>query len=45
VTGLPQSACAKCATQVDYWLDALEIKGVAGNHPDQLSGGQKQRVA
>ncbi|NML31592.1 sulfate/molybdate ABC transporter ATP-binding protein [Paraburkholderia antibiotica] len=31
--------------QVDYWLDALELKGVAGNHPVQLSGGQKQRVA
>jgi molybdate transport system ATP-binding protein len=31
--------------QVDYWLDALELKGVAGNHPAQLSGGQKQRVA
>ncbi|MFM0249147.1 sulfate/molybdate ABC transporter ATP-binding protein [Paraburkholderia sediminicola] len=31
--------------QVDYWLDALELKGVAGNHPEQLSGGQKQRVA
>jgi molybdate transport system ATP-binding protein len=31
--------------KVDYWLDALELKGVAGNHPVQLSGGQKQRVA
>jgi len=31
--------------QVDYWLEALELKGVAGNHPVQLSGGQKQRVA
>ncbi len=31
--------------QVDYWLDALELKSVAGNHPAQLSGGQKQRVA
>jgi molybdate transport system ATP-binding protein len=31
--------------QVDYWLDALELKSVAGNHPLQLSGGQKQRVA
>ncbi|MFM0505427.1 sulfate/molybdate ABC transporter ATP-binding protein [Paraburkholderia caffeinilytica] len=30
---------------VDYWLDALELKSVAGNHPAQLSGGQKQRVA
>jgi molybdate transport system ATP-binding protein len=32
-------------SQVDYWLDALELKGVAGHHPVQLSGGQKQRVA
>ena len=31
--------------QVDYWLEALELKAVAGNHPAQLSGGQKQRVA
>jgi molybdate transport system ATP-binding protein len=31
--------------QVDYWLDALELKSVAGNHPTELSGGQKQRVA
>ncbi|MFL9986969.1 sulfate/molybdate ABC transporter ATP-binding protein [Paraburkholderia sediminicola] len=31
--------------QVDYWLDAFELKSVAGNHPAQLSGGQKQRVA
>ena len=31
--------------QIDYWLDALELRGVAGNFPAQLSGGQKQRVA
>ena len=31
--------------QTDYWLDALELRGVAGNYPAQLSGGQKQRVA
>ncbi|OWJ56788.1 sulfate/molybdate ABC transporter ATP-binding protein [Paraburkholderia caledonica] len=31
--------------QIDYWLDALELRGVAGNYPAQLSGGQKQRVA
>jgi molybdate transport system ATP-binding protein len=31
--------------QVDYWLEALELRSVAGNHPAQLSGGQKQRVA
>ncbi|MFC0401331.1 ATP-binding cassette domain-containing protein [Paraburkholderia rhizosphaerae] len=30
---------------VDYWLDALDLRSVAGNHPVQLSGGQKQRVA
>ncbi|MGF6753206.1 ATP-binding cassette domain-containing protein [Paraburkholderia sp. GAS334] len=30
---------------VDYWLKALDLGGVAGNHPAQLSGGQKQRVA
>jgi molybdate transport system ATP-binding protein len=31
--------------ELDYWLDALDLRGVAGNHPAQLSGGQKQRVA
>jgi molybdate transport system ATP-binding protein len=31
--------------ELDYWLDALDLKSVAGNHPAQLSGGQKQRVA
>jgi molybdate transport system ATP-binding protein len=31
--------------QIDYWLDALDLKSVAGHHPAQLSGGQKQRVA
>ncbi|MFM0381491.1 ATP-binding cassette domain-containing protein [Paraburkholderia strydomiana] len=31
--------------QIGYWLDALELCGVAGNYPAQLSGGQKQRVA
>jgi molybdate transport system ATP-binding protein len=31
--------------QIDYWLDALDLRGVAGHHPAQLSGGQKQRVA
>jgi molybdate transport system ATP-binding protein len=31
--------------EVDYWLDALDLHLVAGNHPVQLSGGQKQRVA
>src|SRR6185437_2282043 len=31
--------------QVEYWLDGLELKSVAGNHPAQLLGGQKQRVA
>ncbi len=31
--------------QIDYWLDALELRGVAGSYPAQLSGGQKQRVA
>jgi molybdate transport system ATP-binding protein len=30
---------------VDYWLIALDLVGLAGNHPAQLSGGQKQRVA
>jgi molybdate transport system ATP-binding protein len=30
---------------LDYWLDALDLRSVAGNHPAQLSGGQKQRVA
>jgi molybdate transport system ATP-binding protein len=31
--------------EVDYWLNALDLQGVAGSHPAQLSGGQKQRVA
>ena len=31
--------------EVDYWLDALELRSVAGHYPAQLSGGQKQRVA
>lgn len=30
---------------VEYWLDALDLRGVAGSHPVHLSGGQKQRVA
>jgi molybdate transport system ATP-binding protein len=30
---------------VDYWLNALDLASLAGNHPAQLSGGQKQRVA
>ncbi|CAD6560797.1 Molybdenum import ATP-binding protein ModC [Paraburkholderia hiiakae] len=30
---------------VEYWLDALELRGVAASHPVHLSGGQKQRVA
>jgi molybdate transport system ATP-binding protein len=30
---------------VEYWLDALELRHVAGSHPVHLSGGQKQRVA
>ncbi|MDR3099145.1 MAG: ATP-binding cassette domain-containing protein [Paraburkholderia sp.] len=30
---------------VEYWLDALELRGVADSHPVHLSGGQKQRVA
>ena len=33
------------SAQVDYWLDALELRKVASNYPAQLSGGQKQRVA
>jgi molybdate transport system ATP-binding protein len=31
--------------QIDYWLDALDLRSVAGHHPAHLSGGQKQRVA
>ncbi|CAN7659123.1 ATP-binding cassette domain-containing protein [Trinickia sp. LjRoot230] len=30
---------------VEYWIDAFELRSVAGNYPWQLSGGQKQRVA
>lgn len=31
--------------EVDYWIDAFELRHCAGNLPAQLSGGQKQRVA
>jgi len=30
---------------VEYWLDAFDLKPVAGSYPAQLSGGQKQRTA
>jgi molybdate transport system ATP-binding protein len=30
---------------VDRWLDALELRPLAGRFADQLSGGQRQRVA
>jgi molybdate transport system ATP-binding protein len=30
---------------VDYWLNAFDLKQVARQFPGQLSGGQKQRVA
>jgi molybdate transport system ATP-binding protein len=30
---------------VEYWLDAFDLKSVAGSYPAQLSGGQKQRTA
>jgi molybdate transport system ATP-binding protein len=33
------------AREVEYWLDAFELGGLAGSYPAQLSGGQKQRVA
>ena len=33
------------ARPVEYWLDAFDLKAVAGSYPAQLSGGQKQRVA
>lgn len=33
------------APEVEYWLDAFDLKAVAGSYPAQLSGGQKQRVA
>lgn len=31
--------------EVEYWLDAFDLKAVAASYPTQLSGGQKQRVA
>jgi energy-coupling factor transport system ATP-binding protein len=31
--------------EVDRWLDALRLSGVAGRHPRSLSGGERQRVA
>jgi molybdate transport system ATP-binding protein len=30
---------------VERWLDALELRSLAGRFPDQISGGQRQRVA
>jgi len=30
---------------IDYWLNAFDLKPVARQYPAQLSGGQKQRVA
>lgn len=30
---------------VEYWLDALELRSVAASYPAHLSGGQKQRTA
>jgi len=33
------------ASEVEYWLTAFELGGLAGSYPAQLSGGQKQRVA
>lgn len=33
------------AHEVDYWLDAFDLTGVAGSYSAQLSGGQKQRAA
>ncbi|WP_174365565.1 ATP-binding cassette domain-containing protein [uncultured Caballeronia sp.] len=30
---------------IDYWLNAFDLKPVARQYPGQLSGGQKQRVA
>jgi molybdate transport system ATP-binding protein len=30
---------------IDYWLNAFDLKQVARQYPGQLSGGQKQRVA
>jgi molybdate transport system ATP-binding protein len=31
--------------QLEYWLDAFELRPVAHQYPAQLSGGQRQRVA
>jgi molybdate transport system ATP-binding protein len=30
---------------IDYWLDAFELRSVAGLFPNELSGGQRQRTA
>lgn len=32
-------------SQVDYWIDAFQLRAVAHQYPDALSGGQKQRTA
>jgi molybdate transport system ATP-binding protein len=34
-----------CSRAVEYWLEAFDLKSVAGSYPTQLSGGQKQRTA
>ena len=32
-------------TEVEYWLDAMQLNPVANEYPATLSGGQRQRVA
>ncbi|WP_153099928.1 ABC transporter ATP-binding protein [Paraburkholderia hayleyella] len=40
-----EAAATPGQAAVNYWLDALELRTLAGLRPAQLSGGQKQRVA
>ncbi|HEV3105401.1 MAG TPA: ATP-binding cassette domain-containing protein [Trinickia sp.] len=41
----PRARNTKQRNEVDYWIDAFELKAVTASYPAQLSGGQKQRVA
>jgi molybdate transport system ATP-binding protein len=45
VTGWRNPAVQIQDAQLDYWLDAFELRSVAQSFTDELSGGQRQRTA
>lgn len=45
VTGLRNPSVTMHDAQLDYWLDAFELRAVSQSFPDELSGGQRQRTA